>query len=95
MISLNALWPFAVAVAMGLIGYIGGLLYFSTLCHTVSLMAAGGPRRYLMVSSLVRILAAGAVLTVAARLGAYPLLATFVGFLLARSRALRTIGRTP
>lgn len=82
------------AGAMALAGLIGGLLYFRALRRTVDLLAGGhgwfGPAAL----TLVRIAGAILVLTLMARLGATPLLAGLLGFLLARMIALRAARRT-
>jgi len=75
---------------MALAGFMFGLLHFAALKRSVALFVGGkgwfGP----LALTLGRILAVVAFLFVAAKLGAEPLLAAFVGFLLARSLALRS-----
>jgi len=78
----------ALAVGVGL-----GLAYFAALRWTVSLYAAGGGWRVPAMLTLGRIAAAAGIFGLAARLGALPLLAAFLGFLIARSIALRAKGR--
>jgi hypothetical protein len=72
-------------------GFVFGLAYFVALRGTVALIAAG--RGWLRPSALTlgRITALALVLTFAARLGAAPLLATFLGLVLARAVALRSM----
>ena len=81
-------------VMIALAGFIFGLLYFAALKRSVALFVGGegwfGP----LVLTLGRIGAAAGFLMLAAKLGAAPLLAAFVGFLLARTVALRAVVRT-
>lgn len=76
--------------AMAFAGLALGLMYFRALRRTVDLFAGGrgwlGPAGL----TLARIAGAVIVLTFMARLGAMPLLAGFLGFLLARAVSLRT-----
>jgi N-ATPase, AtpR subunit len=80
-------------VFMAVAGIVFGLVYFATLKLSVTLFVAGkgwfGPTAL----TLGRIGAAVALLYVAAKLGAAPLLAAFIGFLMARAWALRAEGR--
>ncbi|MGE0333960.1 MAG: ATP synthase subunit I [Gammaproteobacteria bacterium] len=80
--------------AMALSGLAFGLVYFRALQRTVDLFADGrgwlGPAGF----TLARIAGAVIVLTFMARLGAMPLLAGFLGFLLARAVSLRSARRT-
>jgi N-ATPase, AtpR subunit len=83
-----------VAAAMAFAGLALGLIYFRALRRTVDLFAGGrgwlGPAGL----TLARIAGAVIVLTFMARLGAMPLLAGFLGFLLARAVSLRSARRT-
>jgi hypothetical protein len=83
------------AIGMACAGFGFGLLYFAALRRTVTLFAMGrgwfGPVAF----TLSRIGAAVIFLVVAAKLGAAPLLAAFLGFLLARTVMLRAARRTP
>ncbi len=79
--------------AIGLAGFVFGLLYFAAVQRTAILFATG--RGWLAPVALTagRIAAAAAFLALAARIGAAALLATFAGFLLARVVALRAARR--
>lgn len=83
-----------VAVAVAFAGLALGLIYFHALRRTVDLFAGG--RGWLWPAGLTfaRIAGAVIVLTFVARLGAMPLLAGFLGFLLARAVSLRSARRT-
>jgi len=84
---------FVLVPIMALLGLALGLVYFRALRRTADLLAGGrgwlGPAGL----TLARIAGAIIVLTVMARLGAMPLLAGFLGFLLARLIALRAVRR--
>lgn len=69
-----------------------GLVYFAALRRTVALFAADGGWRGPVALTVGRIAAAVVLLAFVARLGAAPLVAAFVGFLLARAFALRHAG---
>ncbi len=76
-------------------GLLFGLLYFATLRRSVALFV--GRKGWLgpLALTMGRFGAAAGFLLVAAKLGAAPLLAAFVGFLIARALALhaqRTAG---
>jgi hypothetical protein len=77
------------AAVMAISGLVLGLLYFAALKRSVGLLVGGRCRLWPLALTLGRIGAAGAVLFVAARFGAAPLLAAFIGFLAARAVALR------
>jgi N-ATPase, AtpR subunit len=81
------------AVTTAFAGFGFGLLYFAALERTVSLFVAGcgwlGPLAF----TLGRIATVGIFLGLAAKLGAVSLLATFAGFLLARTVALHAATR--
>ena len=70
-------------------GLVLGLLYFAALKRSVGLLVGGKGWLGPLALTLGRIGAAVAVLFVAARFGAAPLLAAFIGFLTARAVALR------
>jgi hypothetical protein len=82
----------ALALVAGFAGLVAGALYFAALRRTVALYAAG-PGRLAAALTLARI--AGAILFfgLGARQGALPLLSSFLGFLLARTLALRAARR--
>ncbi len=79
----------SLAVTMAFIGFAFGLVYFAALRRTVTLFAAGRGWFVPVALTLGRIAAAIIVLALAAKLGAAALLAMFIGFLLARTLALR------
>lgn len=76
-------------ILMALAGLAFGLVYFATLKRSVTLFVEGKSWLRLLALTLGRIGAAVAFLYVAAKLGAAPLLAAFIGFLMARALALR------
>lgn len=84
----------SLSFAAGFAGLICGLVHFAALRRTVDLYSAGRGRLAAAALTLGRI--AGAILFfgLAARLGALPLLSSFLGFLLARTLALRAALRT-
>jgi hypothetical protein len=88
---------FASAAALASGGAVGGLafglVYFAALRRTVDLFGAG---RRLAPAALTLGRLAGAIsfFGLVARLGALPLLSAFVGFLLARTFALRAVRST-
>ena len=81
-------------LGMALAGFVFGLAYFAALRRTVALIAAGSGWRSPTALTLGRIAAATLLFAVAAiKLGAAPLLAVSIGFLLARAAALRAARR--
>ena len=76
-------------IAMAVAGLAFGWVYFASLKHSVALFVGGKGWLGPLALTLGRIGAAGAFLLVAAKLGAAPLLAAFIGFLMARALALR------
>lgn len=80
------------AMLLALVGFVLGLAYFAALHRTAVLFATGGGWLGLSALTIGRIAAATILLTLAAMLGAAPLIATFLGFLLARAVALRRVG---
>jgi len=85
LISISSL-----TMTMALIGFAFGLVYFAALRRTVMVFAAGCGWFVPVALTLGRIAAAIIVLGLAAKLGAAALLAMFIGFLVARTVALRT-----
>jgi hypothetical protein len=75
-------------------GTIFGLVYFATMKRTVALLARGDGWLKPGSLTLCRIGALIISLALAANLGAAPMLALFLGFLLARHIALRAARRT-
>jgi fatty acid desaturase len=72
-----------------LAGLVFGWAYFATLRQTADLLVRPGRRHVAVVLTFARMLGAVTVLGLAALWGALPLLATFVGFLVARNIAMR------
>ncbi|MGO8915555.1 MAG: ATP synthase subunit I [Stellaceae bacterium] len=83
----------ATASAMAAAGLVFGIGYFAALRRTVHLYGFGRDPFGSVALTLGRIAAAVIFLVFAARLGALPLLAAFLGFLLARMLALRAVRR--
>jgi hypothetical protein len=79
--------------AMGFAGLAFGLLYFASVRRTAALLTARKGLAWPLAFTFGRIAAAALFLALAARLGAAPLLAAFLGFLLARTVALRKARR--
>lgn len=75
-------------------GFAFGLLYFAVLKRSVAVLAGASGLVVPLGLTLARFAAATVFLGLAAQLGAAALLAAFVGFLLARSFALRTARRS-
>jgi hypothetical protein len=84
----------SLAFAAGFAGLVFGIVHFAGLRRTVELYSGGRSRLVAAALTLGRI--AGAILFfgLAARLGALALLSSFLGFLLARTLALRAARRT-
>ncbi len=83
----------ALAASMAVAGIMLGLVYFACLRRTVALFAGGGGWVGLAALTLARLGAAGVVLAFTARFGAMALMAAFLGFLVARTIALRRAQR--
>jgi hypothetical protein len=81
------------ASAMALAGLALGLLYFRALQRTVDRLAGDRGWAGAVGLTLARLAGAVILLTLAARLGAMPLLGAFLGFLMARMIALRQARR--
>ena len=79
----------ALAAGMIISGFAFGLLYFATLKRAAALFASGSSWMGPLGLTLGRIAAAVIFLSLAARLGAAALLAASLGFLLARTLAVR------
>ena len=77
------------AGAMALAGLVFGALYFAALKRGVTLFVAGHDWRAPLALMLLRLGAAILFLALAAKLGAAPLLAAFLGLLAARVLAVR------
>jgi hypothetical protein len=83
------------AAATALLGGLAfGCAYFAVLRRAVDLYAAGDGLLIPAVLTLGRLAAAILFLGVAARIGALPLLSSFMGFLLGRALALRVVPGT-
>ena len=78
-------------LVMAFTGGAFGLVYFAALRRTVALLATGSGWASPLLFTLCRIIGAVAFLTLAAKLGAAPLLAAFLGFLVARAIAVRVV----
>lgn len=78
----------ALTLMMAFAGLLFGLLYFAVLRRTVALFVGDHGWSRPLALTLGRVGASVAFLLVAAKLGAAPLLAAFIGFLIARALAL-------
>ena len=87
--TMSPFAPGATAAVGFFAGLAFGVAYFVLLRQTVELYAAGHGRLVPAVLTLGRLAAAALFLAGAASIGALPLLASFIGFLLARAVALR------
>jgi hypothetical protein len=86
----SALVPgIAIVASFAFAGLAFGLAYFAVLRRTVDLHAAGHGLLVPALLTIGRLATAILLLGVAARVGALPLLSSFIGFLLARTLALR------
>lgn len=94
MTGLPSFEMIALAAAMTLAGLLFGLIYFASLERTVLLFVAGRGWLGPLSLTLGRLAGAAFLLGFAAKLGAFFLLAAFLGFLLARAIALRSERRT-
>jgi hypothetical protein len=81
------------SVAMSIVGLAWGFAYFAALRRAIGLLVSG--RGWLLVSALTgaRFAAIAILFTLAARLGALPLLGSLLGFFLAQKIALRAAWR--
>lgn len=84
----------ALAAAWVVAGLGFGFGYFAALRRTVELYGAQGTRLVPIALTLGRIAGASLFLGFAAAYGTLPLLAAFLGFLVARSLALRAVRET-
>lgn len=84
--------PFVVFPAAAVFGFGFGLFYFGAIRHTAEQIA--GRAGWLLPAAFTLARLAGAVLlfTFMARLGAFPLLAAFGGFIVSRAVARRGTG---
>jgi hypothetical protein len=84
----------AILPAISVAGFAAGLVYFAMLRRTAELCGSAcgwlGPAAL----TLGRVAGAAILLAFAAKLGAGPLLAAFLGFLLARTAMLHTVRRS-
>ncbi|MCC3247453.1 hypothetical protein LG047_19375 [Methylocystis sp. WRRC1] len=83
---MSIVFPAAVAA---LSGFVFGLAYFAAMRATVARIVAGSGWMVPTTLTAARIIAVTILLFFMARLGAAPLLATFVGLLIARQFALQ------
>lgn len=79
----------ALTCLIALAGVLFGLLYFAALKRSVTLFVRAEGWLRPLTLTLGRIAAAAGFLFIVAKLGAEPLLAAFVGFLMARALTLR------
>ncbi|GLI95840.1 N-ATPase subunit AtpR [Methylocystis echinoides] len=77
------------AAAAALSGFVFGLAYFAAMRATVAHIAAGSGWMVPSTLTAARIIGVTTLLFFMARMGAMPLLATFIGLLIARQLALR------
>jgi hypothetical protein len=84
----------ALASACAAAGFVFGLAYFAALRRTTHLFSSGGGYVVPVALTVGRFAGAVVLFGLAARLGALPLLAAFLGFLLARTVAVRASRRT-
>lgn len=77
------------AAAAALSGFVFGLAYFAAMRATVARIAAGSGWMVPSTLTAARIIAVTILLFFMARMGAMPLLATFIGLLIARQLALQ------
>ena len=84
----------SLAFAATLAGLVVGLVHFAALRRTVDLYSAGRGRLAAAALTLGRIAGTIVFFCLAAKLGALPLLSSFLGFLLARTLALHAARRT-
>jgi hypothetical protein len=75
-------------------GFVIGLIYFGMLWRTAKLYDSGHSWFELAVLTLGRISGAAILLASAAKLGAGPLLAALLGFLLGRAAILHAVRRS-
>ncbi len=74
-----------------LLGLVLGAAYFALMWRGLRLRMASLPLTWVALQFVLRFVAAGLVFWLVARAGAWPLLATFTGFLLARFGAARLV----
>jgi F1F0 ATPase subunit 2 len=86
-------WALLVSLTLALAGFAVGLLYFAALYRTVTLLTARRGWQVPAALALARFAGAASAFALAARLGAPPLLAAFIGFLAARVVVLRVVRR--
>ena len=84
----------SLAFAATLAGLVVGLVHFVALWRSIELYGAGRGRLAAAALTLGRVAGTIVFFGLAARLEALPLLASFLGFLLARTLALRAARRT-
>jgi hypothetical protein len=81
------------SLTMAAAGLAFGLIYFAALRRAVDLFVTGGGRLIRSALMLARFGTAAVLFTSAVKVGPLPLLASFLGFLLARKIALRGVRR--
>ena len=86
----DPIWP--LAALAGAAGILFGWLYFAVLARALRNQLEGGPLGRSLGLLALRIALAVGLFLAAARLGAAPLIAALLGFLLARHLAVRRAG---
>jgi len=84
----------SLSFAAGFAGLVYGIVHFAALRRTIVLYSAGRGSLAAAALTLGRIAGTIVFFCLAAKLGALPLLSSFLGFLLARTLALRAARRT-
>lgn len=89
MILPSASVPFAITTVSAVAGIAAGLIYFAALRRSVAALTCGNGWFVPAILTMARLGGLVIALGIAAKLGAMPLLAAFVGFLIARGIAFR------
>jgi N-ATPase, AtpR subunit len=93
MTGIASSWMTGAPVVAGLAGFVFGLFYFAAVERTAVLIASKKSALAPISLTLGRVVAATAFLALATQFGDASLLSAFLGFLLARTVALRKAGR--
>ena len=83
--------PLITAMACGGLGVVAGLVHFRLMRHAIRKHVEAHDARGALPLHLARLALAIILFGLAAHLGALPLLATFVGFLVARRLVVRAV----
>lgn len=89
MILPNDTVPFVTTLVSVVAGTAVGLIYFAALRRSVTALVDNGGWLTPAILTIVRLVGIAIVFGFAAKLGAMPLLAAFIGFLIARAISLR------